>query len=247
MRQWGVQGKRTTDPPVRRPSHAYNQPNIMQKLIYILGILLVIGFISLGVREVTQSRQKIEVQQIELQSREARLKEIRLEFEQLNIELDNQLNKSNQDKKKIERLKQEREELEQRTKRLERDLQARREKQRQEQEKLANVAVRASGTQTAQASPASSGCESYRNLIAQYDWNVETMMRAMRLESGCNPNAVGDQYVIGGVYAPSCGLLQVRTLPGRPSCDQLKDPAFNIATAYNIWKGQGYRAWSVLH
>jgi hypothetical protein len=108
-------------------------------------------------------------------------------------------------------------------------------------------------TQTQNTQPASSGegtggnCEAYRHLIARYSWDTETMMRAMRLESGCNPNAVGDQYVIGGVYAPSCGLLQVRTLPGRPNCEQLKNPAFNIATAYKIWQGQGYRAWSVLH
>jgi predicted nuclease with TOPRIM domain len=218
----------------------------MQKLIYLVGIVLVIGFVSLGVREVTQNREQIEMREIQLQTREAELKEIRLEFEQLNIELDKQLNKSNQDKDKIEQLKQDKSELEQRTKQLERDLQARRQKQRKEQERLANVAQRASGTQTAQAQGTGS-CESYRHLIAQYSWNVETMMRAMRLESGCNPNAVGDQYVINGVYAPSCGLLQVRTLPGRPSCEQLKDPAFNIATAYQIWKGQGYRAWSVLH
>lgn len=89
-------------------------------------------------------------------------------------------------------------------------------------------------------------CESYRSLLSQYGWNVDTMMYAMQKESGCNPNAVGDNRVIGGVYAPSCGLLQVRTLPGRPSCTELQNPATNIATAYKIWLGQGYSAWSVL-
>lgn len=91
------------------------------------------------------------------------------------------------------------------------------------------------------------GCEHYRHLVEQYPWNVDTMMYAMQKESGCNPNAVGDNYVIGGIYAPSCGLLQVRTLAGRPSCEALKDPATNIATAFAIWQGQGYRAWTVLH
>lgn len=91
------------------------------------------------------------------------------------------------------------------------------------------------------------GCDNYRHLVEQYDWNVSTMMYAMQKESSCNPNAVGDNYVIGDIYAPSCGLLQVRTLPGRPSCAALKDPATNVATAYQIWKGQGYRAWTVLH
>ena len=91
------------------------------------------------------------------------------------------------------------------------------------------------------------GCEAYRGLIAKYDWNVETMMYAMQKESSCNPLAVGDNYPINGLLAPSCGLLQVRVLSGRPSCEELKDPATNIAAAYNIWKSQGYRAWSVLH
>lgn len=90
------------------------------------------------------------------------------------------------------------------------------------------------------------GCESYRSLVTQYDWDVEIMMRAMRLESSCNTMAVGDDRVIGGIYAPSCGLLQVRTLPGRPDCTSLKDPSTNIEWAYKIWKGQGYSAWSVL-
>lgn len=91
------------------------------------------------------------------------------------------------------------------------------------------------------------GCEHYRHLVERYNWNVSTMMYAMSKESGCNPNAVGDQYVIGGIYAPSCGLTQVRALPGRPSCEALKDPVTNIATAYQIWQGQGYCAWTVLH
>lgn len=91
------------------------------------------------------------------------------------------------------------------------------------------------------------GCETYRHMVQQYDWDVDTMMYAMQKESGCDPNAVGDNYVIAGVYAPSCGLLQIRTLTGRPSCEELKDPATNIATAYRIWQGQGYRAWTVLH
>jgi hypothetical protein len=91
-------------------------------------------------------------------------------------------------------------------------------------------------------------CEAYRHLIEQYDWDVATMMYAMQAESGCNPNAVGDNYVIGGIYAPSCGLLQVRTIsPSRGTCEQLKVPEFNVQKAYEIWLSQGYGAWTTLH
>lgn len=89
------------------------------------------------------------------------------------------------------------------------------------------------------------GCENYRHLISQYDWNDEVMLQIANKESGCNPSAVGDTRVIGGIYAPSCGLFQVRTLSSRPPCAALKDPATNIAWAYRIYQGQGYKAWSV--
>lgn len=94
----------------------------------------------------------------------------------------------------------------------------------------------------------SGNCESYRYLLEQYPgWNVNTMLYAMQGESSCNPNAIGDQYTINGVYAPSCGLLQVRTLAGRPSCSALQNPAINVQTSYQIFLSQGYGAWSVLH
>ena len=65
--------------------------------------------------------------------------------------------------------------------------------------------------------PRAGGCEQYRALLAQYaGWNVDTMLYAMQKESGCNPAAVGDNYPIAGVHAPSCGLLQVRTIDPAP-------------------------------
>lgn len=89
------------------------------------------------------------------------------------------------------------------------------------------------------------GCEHYRHLIEQYNWNVDVFLAIAKAESGCNPLAVGDTNPIRGVLAPSCGLFQVRTLSSRPSCEALKDPATNIAWAYRIYQGQGYGAWSV--
>lgn len=93
------------------------------------------------------------------------------------------------------------------------------------------------------------GCEQYRAEISKYDWDVRTMMAIMEAESthegiSCNSNAVGDNYVINGLLAPSCGLLQIRTLVGRPTCDQLKDPATNIEWGYKIYQSQTYTAWS---
>jgi hypothetical protein len=84
-----------------------------------------------------------------------------------------------------------------------------------------------------------SGFDFYRSIVEKYDWDIDTMMQIMVLESNLNPNAVGD---LGTAYV-SCGLLQVRTLPGRPTCEELKDPERNISYAYEIYKTQGYNAW----
>lgn len=91
------------------------------------------------------------------------------------------------------------------------------------------------------------GCDKYRPIIARYDWDHNIAMAIMEAESTCNTNAIGDTWVIGGVYAPSCGLFQIRTLANRPSCEELQDPATNIAWAYRLFIGRGrtWQDWSV--
>lgn len=89
------------------------------------------------------------------------------------------------------------------------------------------------------------GCENYRELVNQYDWNKDVALKIMQAESGCNPSAVGDNRVIDGIYAPSCGLYQIRTLKGRPSCKRLKNPTINIEWAYKLYRASGWQPWSV--
>jgi hypothetical protein len=94
--------------------------------------------------------------------------------------------------------------------------------------------------------PASNGCEPIISLLEQYDWDTRIALAIIKAESGCNTNAVGDNYPINGLYAPSCGYAQIRTLTGRPTCEQLQDPATNIAWMYKIsGGGTNWRPWSV--
>jgi hypothetical protein len=83
-------------------------------------------------------------------------------------------------------------------------------------------------------------CKAYEDLITSYDWPDEMAMRICAIESGGNPVAVGDkntEYV-------SCGLMQIRTLPGRPDCEMLKDPETNVAYAYELWQRSGFHPWT---
>jgi hypothetical protein len=89
------------------------------------------------------------------------------------------------------------------------------------------------------------GCENYRTIVEKYNWNTSVALAVMKAESGCRPYAIGDNRVIGGIYAPSCGLFQIRTLAGRPSCTQLHEPETNVAWAYRLYTSNGWQPWSV--
>jgi len=89
------------------------------------------------------------------------------------------------------------------------------------------------------------GCDKYGELVSRYNWNATVAINVMRAETGCNPSAVGDNYPINGVHAVSCGLFQIRTLRGRPSCEALQDPETNVAWAYKLYTSSGWQPWSV--
>jgi hypothetical protein len=88
-------------------------------------------------------------------------------------------------------------------------------------------------------------CADYRHLVDQYDWDKRIAAAVMKAESNCNTEAVGDTWVIGGIYAPSCGLMQIRTLSGRPDCETLKNASVNLEWAYKLYKANGWQPWSV--
>ena len=71
------------------------------------------------------------------------------------------------------------------------------------------------------------------------------MVAISQAESHCNMDAVGDKTLTyqqnGRTYGYSIGALQVRILPGREHCEKSEN---YWQCAHNIWKTQGYRAWS---
>lgn len=93
-------------------------------------------------------------------------------------------------------------------------------------------------------------CNSYDALIIENfgSENLITAKAIMRAESGCRSDAVGDghiTYVQNGVtYGMSCGLWQIRFLPGRPSCEEMKDPVKSTAFAATLFRASGWKPWS---
>lgn len=91
----------------------------------------------------------------------------------------------------------------------------------------------------------SASCEQYRPLLAQYSWNVDTMLRIMKAESGCRPESLNNN---PRTRDYSVGLLQVnlygKLKASRPPEAELKIPQKNIEASYKIFKSQGYKAWT---
>lgn len=86
-----------------------------------------------------------------------------------------------------------------------------------------------------------SGCD----LVNNYAWDVQKAYAICMAESKGKNDAVGDDYIINGLHAPSCGLMQIRTLQGRPNCEQLKDTTTNLDWAWKISNGgTNWQPWS---
>ena len=75
----------------------------------------------------------------------------------------------------------------------------------------------------------------------------ELMVAIAKAESNFQSDRVGDLHLTfnNGTMGMSCGLFQIRVLDGRPDCESLKNPEFNIKWAKKIKESQGLTAWTV--
>ena len=91
-------------------------------------------------------------------------------------------------------------------------------------------------------------CEKLDKELAKYDWDTKLMKAIVMAESSCRADAVGDKTLTyqnnGRTYGYSVGMFQIRILEGREACDTF-DIEKNAQCAYNIYKSQGLKAWSV--
>lgn len=93
-----------------------------------------------------------------------------------------------------------------------------------------------------ESAPQRQGCETYRSLVQQYDWDTRIALAIMEAESSCNPDAAN--FNTNG--STDRGLFQVNSVHlskvAHPA--QLFDPATNIRVAYSVYQGSGWEAWS---
>jgi len=86
-------------------------------------------------------------------------------------------------------------------------------------------------------------CNDFRSEVEKYDWDSEIALQIMKLESSCNTEAVNktdNHKVCVGSY----GLMQIGCIH-TDNVELLKEGNYNIKIAYEVYKKQGWEAWSV--
>lgn len=90
-------------------------------------------------------------------------------------------------------------------------------------------------------------CNDYRAEVEKYDWDVETALKIMNLESGCrnihNYNDIHKNYRTGEVICKgSYGPMQVGCIHYKD--EDKEDWKTNIRLAYQVYEGSGWTAWT---
>ena len=83
-----------------------------------------------------------------------------------------------------------------------------------------------------------------RQIVSQYDWNVEKALRIVFCESGRNPRIINDtprtrDYSVGLFQINLFHLLENM----RPSEEWLKNPINNVEYAYKLYQNHGWNPW----
>jgi len=188
----------------------------MRKNIYLalLAIVLVI-FIGVGATSVRSNNQKLQLHEIELKSKETKLIELNQKYDEV-IQL-----KTETDQQKEEQLKKI-QELETERQRLERELQAKLDRNKAEQEKLATAAKNASGLKVASAASGSKHDWMRAAGIPESQWQYVDYI--VSKESSWNPNAINKS-------SGACSLAQ--SLPCSKIGPNWRDPVVALKWQYN--------------
>lgn len=197
------------------------------KIITTLVIIGLTGFIGMGVNNVRHSNQKLQLNEIELKSKETQLIELNTKYDQV-IQLKTKTEKEKQEQlKQIKQLEKDRESLQ-------RELQAKLNRQQAEKERLARASEKALQVQKVQAAaPQVTGiCADWIASAGISD--VINASELIRRESNCNPSVVNPS-------SGSCGVAQ--ELPcGKSGCS-LGDGACQVRWMDSYIKSR-YGSWS---
>lgn len=210
-----------------------------QRLLAI-GTVALLVFTGIGLVNLRQTQQKVELKNVQLEDRSAELKQLQLHYKDLNVKLETELEKQEQDQQHIKQLEEEKQKLDAERQRLERELQAKRDRQHQERTKMAQTAPKAVTT----AHAASGAKQEWLTAsgIAPSDWQAVDYI--ISKESGWNPNARNASSGAGGL-PQALPYSKTGCAWGDPIC-QLQWANNYAKQRYGGWWG-AYSAWQRQH
>lgn len=192
-------------------------------LITALQVIVVVGFVGLGVANIVKTNHKVKLQDIQLKSKQSDLIQLENKFDLLNKELE----KKNLDAEKAKQLEKEKVDLQKQLDKAQQDLQAKAKLKSEQQAKLAQAASIGS----TKAYAASGDCETWK---AQAGIVSSPATRALiGGESGCRPNAINPS-------SGACGIPQA--LPCSKLPCTLQDPVCQLRWMDSYVKGR-YGTW----
>lgn len=178
--------------------------------LVLASLILVSGFIFLGVKDAVKTKDRIEFRKVELKSKQTEIKELNVKYEKLNNELDNAAEQKDVNQAEIERLNKEKEELNKQKSNLEAQLQAKLEQKTKLAQASQTVANKVTATETASAHSGGSIPDIIRAAGAKYGVSYKYMYDMAMCESSLNPSERNDTPVLvkGKNYGHAQGLYQ---------------------------------------
>lgn len=161
-----------------------------------------------------------------LKNKDRQLRIERSQNDSLQFELDTKAEELELKKQELQKIETEKTDLQKKVEDQDKQLQSKAEAKRQSQLAAVSVSTSYSGN-----------CNSYRELVAQYNWDTNVALAIMQAESGCRPDAVSP--------TNDHGLMQINkglAIYGQ----QIYDPAYNVKIAYEKKYLQGgWKHWTV--
>jgi hypothetical protein len=148
-------------------------------LITAIQVIVVVGFVGLGIANIVKTSHKVKVQDIQLKSKQSDLIQLENKFDLLNKELQ----EKNINAEKAKQLEAEKIELQKQLEQAQKDLQAKAKSKADQQAKLAQAVPKLSQ----KAYAASGSCAEW--MAAAGIPQTEATTKLILKESGCNPSA----------------------------------------------------------
>lgn len=125
--------------------------------LVVIATIILLGFIGLGLSDAVKTHDLKEFQDVQLNSRSTEIKDLKLKQERLNLDLDKAAKDKNINQEQLDKLNNEKQELEKQKRELEAQLQAKLEEKSRIAQAANKVANAATATQTAHAAALDSG------------------------------------------------------------------------------------------